>query len=403
MQLNEYMNKKVTAVTKRIVFLGGGTGGVIGALTLAEAKKKHGLDLEITVINKDEWHYMPPLWMDVAIEGLPIEKTRAPIKNLEKYGVKVIVNEATKVNPDERNVELADGSKVEYDYLFLTLGLRNGWEAYPGLADEGYHNYDPDAAQEFHKALMAFKGGKVTILVPEVPFRCGIYPIEFATVLGYKLKVLGIDAKITLLSPKMPNGMDITWGLGPDIRKLWGKYMAKFNIEVKLHDGLERIDKEKKVVVTRNYEEPYDLLVKVPPPRPPKVLEDPVFLFEHDKRFVKARPRDFRHPEYDDIFSTGEHSMPPVGLGTAGVFVHAATSKAVNILLEELYGVGEVHEFTPVACVAYSGDKGFLGVCEVEFNGQMYTWQKCYNVMESFAMKFVKRSFYQGWLDKLRI
>lgn len=389
-------------MAKRIVFLGGGTGGIVGSLALAEAKKKHNLDLEVTVINKDEWHYMPPLWMDVALEGLPIEKTRAPIKNLEKYGVNVVIGEATKINPGERNVEIADGRKVEYDYLFVTLGLRNGWEAYPGLAEAGYHNYDPEAAQVFNKALNTFKGGKVVVLVPEVPFRCGIYPMEFSTVLGYKLKVKGINAKITILSPSM-NGMDISWGLGPDIKRLWNKYFNRFGVEIKTHEGIERVDPEKKVVVTKNYEEPYDLLVKVPPPRPPKVLEDPMFLFEHDKRFVKARPRDFRHPEYDDIFLTGEHSMPPTGLGTAGVFIHAATSKAVNLLLDELYGVGEVHEHTPVACVAYSGDKGFMGVCEVTFDGEKYNWQKCYNVMESFAMKLVKRAFYQGWLDRLRM
>lgn len=390
-------------MAKKVVFLGGGTGGIVGSLALAEAKKKYGLDLEITVVNRDEWHYMPPLWADVALEGLPLEKTRAPIRNLEKYGVNVIVKEAVKVNPSERSVELAGGGKVEYDYLFLTLGTRNGWEAYPGLAEEGYHNYDPESAVELHKALLGFNGGKIVILVPEVPFRCGIYPLEFSTVLAYKLHVKGVDAKITILSPKMPNGMDISWALGPDIRRLWAKYLDKYGINVKLHDGLERVDGEKKVVVTRSYEEPYDLLIKVPPPRPPKVLEDPIFLFENDKRFVKARPLDFRHPEYDDIFSTGEYSMPPVGLGTAGVFIHAATVKAVNLLLDELYGVGDVHEVTPVACVAYSGDKGFLGVCEVEFDGQMYSWQKCYNVMESYAMKAVKTSFYQGWLDRLRI
>jgi len=130
--------------------------------------------------------------------------------------------------------------------------------------------------------------------------------------------------------------------------------------------------------------------------------EDEKFLFNQDKRFTVARALDFRHPEYDDIFMTGEHSMPPTGLGTAGVFIHEASHKAATILINELGGAGEIQEIHPVACVAYAADKGWLGVCEVTFDGQQYDWRKCYNVVESFLMKLVKRGFYQGWLDRLR-
>ncbi len=391
------------AMGDSILILGGGPGGVIGAISLARAREKLGLDFDVTLVSKDEWHYMPPLWMDVALEGLPIEETRAPIRGLERYGVKVTIGEAVDIDPGERRVQLADGNKLSYDFLLVTLGLRNGWEAYPGLAEEGYHNYSPEGAVELNKSLALFKGEKIIIVVPEVPFRCGIYPMEFASVLGYRLKVKGVKANITILSPRMPGGLDLTGGLGPDIKRLWDKYLSRFGIEMKLHDGIERIDGEKRVVVTKNYEEHYDFLVKVPPPRPPKVLETPFFLDSSDPRFVKAKPRDFRHPEYDDIVLTGEHSMPPVGLGTAGVFVHAATSKAVQLLLDDAYGVGEVHEHPPVACVAYCGDKGFMGVCEVEFDGNKYSWSNCYNVAESTLIKFVKRSFYQAWLDRLRM
>lgn len=386
-----------------IVILGGGPGGVIGAISLADAKKKLGLNYEITLVSKDEWHYMPPLWMDTALEGLPLERTRAPLRGLEKYGVKVLIEEAVDIEPGEHRVKLAGGDALSYDYLLVALGLRNAWDAYPGLAEAGYHNYSPEGALELNKALKTFNGGKVVIAVPEIPFRCGIYPMEFASVLGYKLGVKGVNADITILSPKMPGNLDLSWGLGPDIKRLWDKYFSRFGIKMKTHDGIERIDGEKRVVVTKNYEENYDLLIKVPPPRPPRVLEKPEFLDSTDPRFVKARPRDFRHPEYDNIVLTGEHSMPPVGLGTAGVFVHAATSKAVQLLLNDAYGVGEVHEHPPVACVAYCGDKGFMGVCEVEFDGSKYSWSNCYNVAESTLIKFVKRSFYQAWLARLRI
>ncbi|MCE4625915.1 MAG: FAD-dependent oxidoreductase [Desulfurococcales archaeon] len=391
---------------KNILILGGGTGGVVAALSLAEAKEKFGLDYEITLVNKTEWHYMPPLWMDVALGTAKIEETRAPIRGLEKYGVKVVVGEAVNIDPGNRAVSLADGTTLGYDYLFVVLGLRNGWEAIPGYAEEGYHNYSPEGALEFNNALKQFKGGKVVITVPEVPFRCGIYPMEFATVLAYKLSSKGIKPEITLMSPRMPNGVDITYALGPDIKRLWDKYFNMYGIKVRTHDGIEKIDGQRKVVVTKNYEEPYDLLIKVPPPRSPKVLEEnPEFQKDPTGRFIVAKPLDFRHPKYDDIFLTGEHSMPPTGLGTAGVFIHAASYRATQILLSDEYGVGSPGPIPPVACVAYVADKGFLGVCEVTFDGQTHMWSgpRCYNVVESYLMKMVKHAFYQGWLDRLRL
>ncbi|MCE4627620.1 MAG: FAD-dependent oxidoreductase [Desulfurococcales archaeon] len=392
-------------MTKKILILGGGTGGVVAALTLAEAKKEYGLDYEITVVNRDEWHYMPPLWMDVALNGTPIDKTRAPLKGLEKYGVNVVIGEATKISLADRKVELADGKSLGYDYLFVTLGLRNGWEDIPGYAEEGYHNYSPEGAVELHKALNEFKGGKVVIVTPEIPFRCGIYPMEMATVLGNRFHVRGIPAEITLLNPKIPGtNLDITWSLGPDIGRLWTKYFKMYGVKVEPHDGIEKVDPTRKVVVARGGKEyPYDLLIKIPMPRPPKVLETDEFPKDPSGRFTVAKPRDFRHPQYDEVFLTGEHAMPPVGLGTAGVFIHAASHKAAQVLLRDEFGVGTVQEIPPVVCVAYVADKGFMGACEVTFDGERYNWRNCYNVMESYLMKMTKHAFYQGWLDRLRV
>ena len=129
----------------------------------------------------------------------------------------------------------------------------------------------------------------------------------------------------------------------------------------------------------------------------------PEFEKDPSRRFIVARPIDFRHPRYDKVFLTGEHSMPSTGFDTAGVFIHATTHKATQVLLKDEHGVGTVQEIPPVVCVAYVADKGFMGVCEVSFDGKMYSWNNCYNVMESYLMKMTKHAFYQGWLDRLRV
>lgn len=394
-------------MTKKVLILGGGTGGVVASTLLAEEAKHYGLDLEVTVVNKDEWHYMPPLWMDVALEGMPLDETRAPLKGLEKYGIKTVVGEAVQIDPAERQVKLASGESLGYDYLVIALGSRNGWEAYPGLAEAGYHNYSPEGAVKFHEALKNFRGGKVVIAVPEVPYRCGIYPMEFSTVLAYKLNTMGIKPDITLVLPEMMPGTGISPvdALGPDIARLWRKYFRKYGIKVKVHKGFEKVDLATNTVVTKDLEENFDLLVKVPPMRLPKVLDNDIFAFPQDRRFTKAKPLDFRHPEYDDVFLPGEHAMPVTGLATAGVFIHVAAYRVATAILGEVGGVYFPQEIPPVACVAYVADKGFLGVCETHYEPSQgkYMWNdKCYNAMESAIVRKVKRAFYAGWLDKLR-
>jgi len=392
-------------LTKKILILGGGTGGVVASTFLAEEAEHYGLDIEVTVVDKSEWHYMPPLWMDVAVEGMPLEETRAPLRGLEKYGVNVVVDEAKNIVPEERKVELASGKSLDYDYLIIALGSRNGWNEYPGLAEVGYHNYSPEGAVEFHKALASFRGGKIVIAVPEVPFRCGIYPMEFSTVLAYKLANAGIKPDITIVAPEMPGGVSLVDALGPDIARLWRKYFRKYGIRLKTHKGFEKVDLATNTVVTRDFEEKFDLLVKVPPIRLPRILENDTFMFPQDKRFTKVRPRDFRHPEYDDIFLPGEHAMPPAGLATAGVFIHSAAYRVGAEIIGEIGGVYMPQEYPPVACVAYIADKGFLGVCETKYHPEedRYTWNdKCYNALESALVRKIKRAFYTGWLDKLR-
>ncbi len=389
-------------MTKRILILGGGAAGVTSALTLAEAKQNHLLDIDIVLVNRDEWHYMPPLWMDVAVEGLPVEDTRAPIRGLEKYGVNVVIGEATDIDLANRRIVLADSSVLEYDYLILALGSRNGWEVVSGLDKAGYHNYDPQNAVTLNRALADFQKGNITILVPEVPFRCLIYPLEIATVLGHRYHAKGRDVSIQVIAPRLPNGMTITERFGPEIQEIWARYLSKYNIEIITHNGIEKIDPDNRKIVARNAEYNYDLLIKTPPPRLPTVLERPELVNPKDPRWTVATPREFRHPKYTEVFLVGEHALPSVGLGLSGGLARNAAYKAATVIMNEVGFAGEIYELTSVTWVAHVGNRGFVSACEITFDGSRYTVSHCYSIMESSLARMFKRAFYKGWLDRLR-
>ena len=388
-------------MAKRIVILGGGIGGVAALRTLEHGLKVHKADVEITVITKSRRHYMPPMFFDVAIGEVSPEETFVDTENIRRLGARIVYGEAIRVDAANRRVFLADGSSVEYDYLVVALGSKYDWRRYPGLEEAGYHNYTLDGALGLREALARFRGGDVVVLVPEIPYRCGIYPYEAATVFAAMFQRRGIKANVKVVAPS-PKPVA---RLGRDISSFVSRVMEELGVEYVRHKGLEEVDVEKRLVRAGNVEEKYDLLVKVPPPGLPDVLASSEgFTFRDDPRFAPARGRDFRHPEYDDVYMVGEHSLPPLGLSMAGAFVHNAAFLAMGNLLADLVGVEPPFRMPAVTCAGYAGFKGFLGHCEPKYVEEKDVYDmkgRCYLGPALGLIRLVKLGYYKSWLSAL--
>ena len=191
-------------MSKRVLILGGGIGGYVSAREIVRRANQIGADIKVQIIEKEGFHYMPPLFFDVALGYTVPEKTRAPIKAIENESISVIVDEVEGIDADNMKVKGKAGT-YEYDYLVVALGTDQGWADYPGLAEEGYHNFTLDGAQKLREALLSVKEGQnITIAVPELPYRCGIYPYEIALVLPEFFKARDKKVSVRLLDP-MPS------------------------------------------------------------------------------------------------------------------------------------------------------------------------------------------------------
>ncbi|MGC9209210.1 MAG: hypothetical protein ACP5GH_05130 [Nitrososphaeria archaeon] len=133
-------------------------------------------------------------------------------------------------------------------------------------------------------------------------------------------------------------------------------------------------------MVIRGSEIKYDLLIKVPPPRLPKVLESSEDLvWKQDIRWTPVTPKG-NHPSYSEVFFAGEHSLPPLGIGLAGVFVeNLAIVAASNLVADMVGGLSPAYMMSPVTCVGYAGNAGWAGTCETPFDEKKGTYSmKCY-------------------------
>ncbi|WP_457742640.1 NAD(P)/FAD-dependent oxidoreductase [Thermococcus sp.] len=380
----------------KVLVLGGGTAGLVAARYLKAEADRLKLDVDVTMITASERHYMPPLFMEVALGSAEEHETWAPIKNAEKvYGFKVDIDKVTEIDLDNRKVKTQGGKVYDYDYLVLGLGIKYVWDKYRGLEEYGYHNYTLEGALELRKALYSFKGGRIVIYTPEGPHRCGIYPYEMSLNLRMYFEHRGIEnVDITVVHPDKEPAI----GLGPDLVRFFTREMEKAEVKFIRNEGHEKITANK--VVTKNAEVEYDLLIKVPPIAIPDVMA--FMVDDKDPRWAKVKGPDFRYPGYDEVYVVSEASMPPLGLLTAGVPLHNAAIVTATSILHKVHGGYPVAEYAPTMCVGHGYNTGFIGNCEYEWKGSKYK-RECYLLFKSPLIRLTKDSFYRGWLDSLRL
>ncbi len=137
----------------RVVVVGGGFGGLEAARALGKAP------VQVTLIDRNNYHLFQPLLYQVATAGLSPADIAAPIRNIlhHQRNLDVLMAEVTGVDTQGRRVLMSDRS-LPYDYLILATGARYNyfgheeWEAFaPGLKSI------PDATSIREKILLAFE------------------------------------------------------------------------------------------------------------------------------------------------------------------------------------------------------------------------------------------------------
>ncbi len=103
---------------KRIVIVGGGFAGI----ELIRALKNRA-DLDILLIDKNNYNFFPPLLYQVATGFLDVSNISYPYRIfLHRYkNCRFRMAELLEVNPETNEIELSNG-KIGYDYLILATG-----------------------------------------------------------------------------------------------------------------------------------------------------------------------------------------------------------------------------------------------------------------------------------------
>ena len=138
----------------RVLILGGGFAGLVAAQTLKRA------DAEITLLDKRNFHLFQPLLYQVATGSLSPAEIAAPLRAVlsRQKNVEVLLGEAVDIDPQAKEVLLADGGAFPYDTLVIATGSQTSYYGNDQWREDAPSLKSVEEATRMrHKLLFAFE------------------------------------------------------------------------------------------------------------------------------------------------------------------------------------------------------------------------------------------------------
>lgn len=319
---------------KSIVIVGGGVAGTITANYLAMRLKDEirSGDVKVTLISDREKQLYEPGLLYLIFNRFEEEDILRDVKYLLDPQVELKIARATRIDAESSKIDLEDGSKIEYDYLVVATGSRVVPEDVPGLVESGHWFYNLEGARRLREELAKFRKGKILVSVMGIPHKCPVAPIEVTFLLHDFYKIHGVRKDVEILYT-YPINKVFTMN---NVSELVEEMFMERNIGYKTFFNPLEVDAERKVVVTlEGEEEPFDLLIAIPPHKGSQVIIDSG-LGDRDG-WVPTDRYTLKAEGYDNIYVVGDATNLPVS--KAGSVAHFEAEVVAENIAAEVKGL----------------------------------------------------------------
>jgi sulfide:quinone oxidoreductase len=377
-----------------IVILGAGTGGMPAAYEMRETL---GKGHEITVINSNEYFQFVPSNPWVGVGWRNRDDITFPIRPyLERKGIKFIAQTVTEIDAEGNRLTLADGEKIDYDYLVVTTGPKLAFEEVEGSGPHGGHTHSvctvdhAETAYDDYQKLLDEPGPVVVGAMPGAS--CFGPGYEFAFIVESDLRKRKIRPKVemTYVTSEPYIGHLGLGGVGDSkgllesaLRERHIKWITNAKV-TKVEDGKMHVDElDEDGNVKKQHELPFKFSMMLPAFKGVDAVAGVEGL---------CNPRGFvivddyqRSPKYPNIYSAGVCiAIPPVektpvatGAPKTGYMIETMVTAIVENIKEELSGEQPTHTGTWNAiCMADMGDTGAAFVALPQIPPRNVNWFK---------------------------
>ena len=375
---------------KKIIIIGGGTGGISSAAKLRRERP----EWSISIIEPSENHYYQPLWTLVGAGLADKESTRRDTFSLIPEGVKWIKAKVKSFNPDQNSLLLENEETLQYDYLIVAAGIQLNWDAVEGLREAvGKNgvcsNYSWETVDSTFESIKNTADGNALFTQPNTPIKCGGAPQKIMYLAEEYFRDHGVRHNINV--EFMSAGASI-FGV-EKYRLALQKVVKRKEINESYHMNLIKIDGEKKIATFENLEtkelleKPYSMIHVTPPMGAPDFVKNSPLA--DAAGWVEVDKHTTQHIKFPNVFSLGDVSSLPTGKTGAGI------RKQYPILVENLLAYdqhktlsGKYDGYT--SCPLVTG-KGKLILAEFDYDGKPVESFPINQAKERLSMYILKK------------
>lgn len=333
--------------SKTVVIAGGGAGGIV---TANQLRRKLPLEHRIVLVDRSAEHAFAPSFLWLMTGDRKPRDIRRPLARLLEKGVEFVHGAVEELDLPRQRVETSAGT-LDYDYLVVALGAELAPEAVPGLREGAESFYTFEGAARLRDVLQRFPGGKVAVTVAAMPYKCPGAPHEGAMLIANYLRKRGLAARseVHLFTPE-PQPMPVA---GPELGDAVKKMLESKGIGFHPLHALTAVDTENRTLRFQSHDAfQYDLLVAIPPHRPPAVLRGAGICNPAGWVTVNARTL---ATQSERVYAIGDATAIPIPgrfkpdvplmLPKAGVFAHAQAETVAGRIAAEISGGQSQDEF----------------------------------------------------------
>ena len=398
----------------KIVILGAGLGGTIAAYEIREAAKGKA---EVMVVNDSEDYWFIPSNPWVAVRWREPDAIRVHLPPvMAKKGIGFTSVGAKKVHPEKNQVELNDGTSLDYDYLVIATGPDLAFDEIEGLGPQGFTvsvcktDHAAEAADAFEK--LAANPGPVVIGAVQGA-SCYGPAYEFAMIVETELRRRKVRDKVPMTfvtaEPYIGHlgldGVGDTKGLlESEMRGRHIKWITNAKVS-RVEDGLMHVEEVGEDGSTKaTHELPFAFSMMLPAFRGvPAVMG--VEGLTNPRGFIIADKHQ-RNPTFKNVYSLGVCvAIPPVGptpvpvgVPKTGFMIESMVTAIAENLKLELAGKEPAEEATwNAVCLADFGDSGVAFVAQPQIPPRNLNWSS-----EGKWVHLAKIGFEKYFLRKIR-
>lgn len=397
----------------RITVVGAGVAGMSAAY---ELRSTLGRGHEITVVGQGSRFSFTPSNPWIAVGWRTAEQTNieaGPV--LKKRGIGFRNSPVTRIDAAGNYIQLADGERIDHDYLLICTGPKLDFAAIPGLGPETGFSQSictTPHAEHAWKEYQQFLEAPGPIVVGAAPGASCFGPAyEFAFILDADLRKRKLRDRVpmTYVTSEPFIGHMGLGGVGDskgllesELRQRHINWITNARVKEVRTDSVvvQECDQAGQPVGEKVFPAKYSMLL------PAFAGVDPVAAVEglcNPRGFVNVDKHQ-RSTRYRNIFSAGvcvaiappEPTPVPTGVPKTGFMIESMVTTIVRNIAAELEGKPATYEGTwNAVCLADMGDTGIAFVALPQIPPRNVTWAKAGKWVHVAKVAFEKYFLYK--------